>query len=369
MANKRLKRAGVPQELCDRLNRYHIVTCRDFLSLSLLELMRTTGQNYPRVQTLLQTVSKACAPKMITALEIIKQRSVDPSSAFLRTTLAELDEVLHGGLACGSLTEVTGPSGCGKTQFCMMMSVLATLPTSMGGLDGAVIYIDTESAFSAERLVEVAMHRCPQFFCAEEKLKAMTNSIHLYCELTCEDVLKRIERLEEDIISKGVKLVIVDSVASVVRKEFDTRLQGNLMERSNLLAKEASTLKYLAKEFSIPTKTQKRVKNDSGGNLWEAKMKGLPVPYRYSTVTVILTNQITTHLSKKCAAQADPVSLADDLGLSQDHCSEVTTGSLLCFHLHHSEFWTCSSRWTRPVKFFSERHRPWAPANQSPDGF
>nr|XP_005988404.1 PREDICTED: DNA repair protein RAD51 homolog 2 [Latimeria chalumnae] len=246
--------------------------------------MRTTGQNYPRVQTLLQTVSKACAPKMITALEIIKQRSVDPSSAFLRTTLAELDEVLHGGLACGSLTEVTGPSGCGKTQFCMMMSVLATLPTSMGGLDGAVIYIDTESAFSAERLVEVAMHRCPQFFCAEEKLKAMTNSIHLYCELTCEDVLKRIERLEEDIISKGVKLVIVDSVASVVRKEFDTRLQGNLMERSNLLAKEASTLKYLAKEFSIP---------------------------------VILTNQITTHLSKKCAAQADPVSLADDLGLSQ----------------------------------------------------
>ena len=32
-----------------------------------------------------------------------------------------------------------------------MMSILATLPTSMGGLEGAVVYIDTESAFSAER--------------------------------------------------------------------------------------------------------------------------------------------------------------------------------------------------------------------------
>lgn len=47
--------------------------------------------------------------------------------------------------------QITSPPGCGKTQFCIMVSVLATLPVSMGGLDGAVIYIDTESAFSAER--------------------------------------------------------------------------------------------------------------------------------------------------------------------------------------------------------------------------
>jgi RAD51-like protein 1 len=32
-----------------------------------------------------------------------------------------------------------------------MLSVLATLPTNMSGLDGHVMYIDTESAFSAER--------------------------------------------------------------------------------------------------------------------------------------------------------------------------------------------------------------------------
>ncbi len=46
---------------------------------------------------------------------------------------------------------MTGPSGCGKTQLCIMLSVLATLPRSMGGLDSGVIFIDTESAFSAER--------------------------------------------------------------------------------------------------------------------------------------------------------------------------------------------------------------------------
>lgn len=35
------------------------------------------------------------------------RKSVSPSSAFLSTTLHSLDRVLHGGVPCGSLTEVT----------------------------------------------------------------------------------------------------------------------------------------------------------------------------------------------------------------------------------------------------------------------
>ncbi|XP_006884862.1 PREDICTED: DNA repair protein RAD51 homolog 2 [Elephantulus edwardii] len=180
--------------------------------------------------------------------------------------------------------QVTGPPGCGKTQFCIMMSVLATLPSTMGGLAGAVAYIDTESAFSAERLIEVAESRYPSYFNNEEKLLLMSSKVHLYQELTCDEVLQRLESLEEEIISNGVKLVIIDSVASVVRKEFDTQLQGNLVERNKFLAREAALLKYLAEEFSIP---------------------------------VILTNQITTHPSRALTSQADLVSPADDLSLSE----------------------------------------------------
>uniref|UniRef100_A0A8B9QZQ3 DNA repair protein RAD51 homolog 2 n=2 Tax=Anas platyrhynchos TaxID=8839 RepID=A0A8B9QZQ3_ANAPL len=284
MAAKKLRRAKLSQELCERLSRYQITTCQDFLCLSLLELMKVTGQSYRNVQKLLRQVSLACAPKMQTAYEMKVRRSVNPSSAFLSTTLHSLDKVLHGGVPCGSLTEITSPPGCGKTQFCIMMSVLATLPVSMGGLDGAVVYIDTESAFSAERLVEIAGNRFPTYFDSDEKLFCMTRSVHLYRELTCDSVLKRIKSLEEEIISKKVKLIIIDSVASVVRKEFDTKLQGNLAERSNFLARGASLLKYLAEEFSIP---------------------------------VILTNQITTSLSNGLAIPADLVSPADDLFLSE----------------------------------------------------
>lgn len=70
----------------------------------------------------------------------------------------------------------------------------------------------------------------------------------------------RIMSLEEEIISKKVKLIIIDSVASVVRKEFDTKLQGNLAERSNFLARGASVLKYLAEEFSIPVSSSSFLK-------------------------------------------------------------------------------------------------------------
>ncbi|XP_064514426.1 DNA repair protein RAD51 homolog 2 isoform X2 [Pseudopipra pipra] len=284
MAAKKLRRAQLSQELCERLSRCQITTCQDFLCLSLLELMKVTGQSYYEVQKLLCKVSRACAPKMQTAYEMKLRKSVSPSSAFLSTTLHSLDRVLHGGVPCGSLTEITSPPGCGKTQFCIMLSVLATLPLSMGGLDGAVIYIDTESAFSAERLIEIAGNRFPTYFDSDEKVFCMTRSIHLYRELTCCSVLQRIMSLEEEIISKKVKLIIIDSVASVVRKEFDTKLQGNLAERSNFLTRGASVLKYLAEEFSIP---------------------------------VILTNQITTSLSNGPAIQADLVSPADDLSLSE----------------------------------------------------
>ncbi|XP_035183859.1 DNA repair protein RAD51 homolog 2 isoform X2 [Oxyura jamaicensis] len=294
--------------------------------------MKVTGQSYRNVQKLICQVSLACAPKMQTAYEMKVRRSVNPSSAFLSTTLHSLDKVLHGGVPCGSLTEITSPPGCGKTQFCIMMSVLATLPVSMGGLNGAVVYIDTESAFSAERLVEIAGNRFPTYFDSDEKLFCMTRGIHLYRELTCDSVLKRIKSLEEEIISKKVKLIIIDSVASVVRKEFDTKLQGNLAERSNFLARGASLLKYLAEEFSIPA--SRAVFAERGyRSVAPALFRLLPTwlhlqqseqPSLYCCLwnssaveEVILTNQITTSLSNGLAIPADLVSPADDLFLSE----------------------------------------------------
>ena len=51
------------------------------------------------------------------------------------------------------------------------------------------------------------------------------------------------------LIEKNVKLVVVDSVASLVRHEFG---RSSLPSRQAELTKEAQTLKYLAETFKIP---------------------------------------------------------------------------------------------------------------------
>uniref|UniRef100_A0A8C3N6A7 RAD51 paralog B n=1 Tax=Geospiza parvula TaxID=87175 RepID=A0A8C3N6A7_GEOPR len=128
MAAKKLRRAQLSQEMCERLSRYQITTCQDFLCLSVLELMKVTGQSYYEVQKLLCKVSRACAPKMQTAYEMKLRKSVSPSSAFLSTTLHNLDRVLHGGVPCGSLTETMEYAPCmecpapGKAILCFKFS-------------------------------------------------------------------------------------------------------------------------------------------------------------------------------------------------------------------------------------------------------
>ncbi|XP_061415015.1 DNA repair protein RAD51 homolog 2 isoform X1 [Lethenteron reissneri] len=267
MSWKKLRRTGVPADVCERLSKHNIHTCQDFLSLSSVELLRVTGKSYATVRQLARVVSQACAPRVITALEMRDR----PMAAFFATSLAALDRDLQGGIPCGSITEVAGPSGCGKTQFCMMLSALATLPASLGGLDGGVIYIDTESAFSAERLVEIARSRHPEHFCTDEHVIAMTNRVHVYRELTTQSVLSRLESLEEELIAKRVRLLVLDSVASVLRKEIDLRFLAGVAERSELLSHQAALLKYLAEEFSLP---------------------------------VVLTNQITTRFKGRSGSHA-----------------------------------------------------------------
>lgn len=251
MSSRKLRRVhGLRSEIVNRLAKEGILTCKDVLQKNVLELLKSTGANYQEVLAIQKAVSQSIIPKMQTGYSLWKES--DHQKSFFQTTLADLDKQLHGGLKCGTITEIAGPSGCGKTQFCIMLSVLAVLPQGAGGLDASVIYIDTEAAFSAKRLVEIASNRFPDLFNSEESLIQLSQRVYVYWESTCSSLWERLQRMEEDVISKRVKLIILDSVASLVRKEFDSRVSRNLNERTALLSKEAVILKYLAETFHIP---------------------------------------------------------------------------------------------------------------------
>lgn len=251
MSSRKLRRVhGIRPEIVERLAKQRVLTCKDVLQKNVLELLKSTGTSYQEVLEIQRAVSQSITPKMQTAYSLLKRS--EHQHSFFSTSLDDLDRQLHGGLACGTITEIAGPAGCGKTQFCIMLSVLSTMPQDRGGLDASVIYIDTEAAFSATRLVEIATNRFPDLFNSNDSLVQLSERVHVYWESTCSSLWDRLQRLEEEVISKRVKLIILDSIASLVRKEFDSRVSRNLNERTALLSKEAAILKYLAETFHIP---------------------------------------------------------------------------------------------------------------------
>ncbi len=78
----------------------------------------------------------------------------------------------------------------------------------------------------------------------ESYLLELASSVHIYKELTCDDFLECLDQLDVIIAKTGAGLVVVDSIASLVRKEYDMATMKGVLERTNALMKQASRLKY-----------------------------------------------------------------------------------------------------------------------------
>ncbi|GAB1600694.1 DNA repair protein RAD51 homolog 2-like [Argonauta hians] len=253
MALRKIRRTSCNIDDINRLQQQNIKTCKDVLTRSNLELFKIIGKSQLSIDDLLHNVSLLCAPKVCTAAQLLEKRRLKTGTCpFFPTSLPDLDKVLHGGIPIGSITELAGPAGCGKTQFCMMLSFLATLPVEMKGMSGSVIYIDTESTFSACRLVEIARNKYPEYFKNEEQIKNLAENVLVDFHQTCDSLINRLQELEMDIISRKVKLLVVDSIASLVRKEYGGQLEYNMAERANFLTKTAAILKDISESFQIP---------------------------------------------------------------------------------------------------------------------
>ena len=60
-----------------------------------------------------------------------------------------------------------------------------------------------------------------------------------------------IPTIENDIIKKKVKLVVIDSIASLFRKEYGASVLQSVVERNNILLHQAAILKDLSQTYDI----------------------------------------------------------------------------------------------------------------------
>lgn len=122
----------------------------------------------------------------------------------------------------------------------MTLSVLVSM------LGKGVVYIDTENKFKPERVFEIGAARGIE----EQELAKLAGRITVLRPARSQQLLELLNGLEELMISGKVQLLVLDSVAALVRLDFSTRM--HIIARQQMLSKQAAQLKYLASTFHLP---------------------------------------------------------------------------------------------------------------------
>jgi DNA repair protein RadA len=149
------------------------------------------------------------------------------------------DALLEGGFETRAITECFGQYGSGKTQIGHLLAVNIQKqdPTAVA------IYIDTESTFRPERIVQFAKG-------AELDPEQVLRNIKVARAYNSDHQMLLAEKVEE-LIKNGlnVKLIVVDSLTAHFRAEFVGR--GTLADRQQKLNKHMHILAKLADMYNL----------------------------------------------------------------------------------------------------------------------
>lgn len=135
------------------------------------------------------------------------------SKPFLKTGLEQLDCTLMGGVEQGSILELYGPARGGKTMWCSHLAVRVQLPIEQGGLEGRVLWLDTEKSFTP-RTIRAIAHR----FGLDPDI-ALGNISRARVVLAAQ-IMELFETVPQMCAENNYKLVIVDSLTSLFRAEY-----------------------------------------------------------------------------------------------------------------------------------------------------
>ena len=172
----------------------------------------------------------------------------------ITTGSKSFDELLGGGgVETQAITEAYARFSAGKTQVGFQLCVNVQKPLDQGGLNGKVLFIDTEHTFRPERIMQIATENGMD---GEEILK---NIFVARAENSDHQILL-VEKAEELIAANNVKLVIVDSLTSHFRSDYAGR--GALGDRQQKLNKHVHILQKLADKYNLAVYITNQVMDD-----------------------------------------------------------------------------------------------------------
>ncbi len=157
------------------------------------------------------------------------------------TNSKALDELLGGGVETQAITEFSGEFGTGKTQLAHQIAVDIQLPPDQGGLSSEVVYIDTESTFRPERIVDMAKG------VGLDPAEAL-GRIHVARAYNSNHQMLLVQKAQELAREKPIRLLVVDSLTAHFRAEYLGRAE--LAPRQQLLNKHLHELLRFADAYN-----------------------------------------------------------------------------------------------------------------------
>lgn len=236
---------GVGPTTARKLKEAGIISVMDLAVASSDELAVDINSSKETAATFIMAAQRLLRESNIIEKEFVTAESaLEKRKALMRCSTGSraLDELLLGGIETQAVTEFYGEFGSGKSQICHTLAAIAPQPREAGGLNGGVIYIDTEGTFRPERLNQIARARDlePSHVLKNVAVCKVYNSSHL--ELIIKDLGKYVSDF-------NAKLVIIDSIISLHRAEFAGR--GTLADRQQRLNNLLHKVIRLAEIFNI----------------------------------------------------------------------------------------------------------------------
>ncbi|MEM4385034.1 MAG: DNA repair and recombination protein RadA, partial [Candidatus Anstonellales archaeon] len=194
------------------------------------EIAENTGLPIELCKSIVEQAKEEIKIDVVSGYELYKTRQ---NIGKITTGSQKLNELLGGGVETQSIVEFYGKFSSGKSQVGFQLSVNVQLPKDKGGLEGKVVFIDTESTFRPDRIAEMAKSKGLD---PDEVLK----NIFVIKPQNSEEQILAVEKLEYMLKDENIKLIVVDSLTSHFRADFIGR--GSLSDRQQKLNRHIHNL-------------------------------------------------------------------------------------------------------------------------------
>jgi len=214
-----------------RLEESGISTPMDLVVIGPTEIAEVTGMDKSQADKICRVAREYLEKNDILrksfqkASDTLKYRERQINTNRISTGCNSLNELLGGGFEPQAVTEFYGIYGCGKTQICHTAAVMAQLPRDQGGLNGEVIWIDTEGTFRPERIRDIVVER------GLVPLKPKSSKSDPNEPLNEEDVLRFLDRITvANATSASHQELIVDEIRSLMAVHQQDIKDGKMAE-------------------------------------------------------------------------------------------------------------------------------------------